>query len=79
MGNQADEFESYDLVIANILAEVIIELRETLLENLKPNGTLLLTGILTTQAEKVIAAFGERFSFKQQNQDQWCLLTATRV
>ena len=71
--------KSYDLVIANILAEVIIELRETLLENLKPNGTLLLTGILTTQAEKVIAAFGEQFSFKQQNQDQWCLLTATRV
>lgn len=66
----------YDLVIANILAEVIIELRETLLENLKPGGTLLLTGILSSQAEKVKAAFGDSFHFEQQNKDQWCLLTA---
>jgi len=69
----------YDLVIANILAEVIIELRETLLENLKSDGTLLLTGILSNQAEKVITAFGDSFSFEQQHQDQWCLLTASRV
>ncbi len=68
----------YDLVIANILAEVIIELRETLLENLKIDGTLLLTGILSTQAETVIAAFGDEFAFNKIDQDQWCLLTAKR-
>jgi len=67
---------SYDLVIANILAEVIIELKETLLNNLKPGGTLLMTGILSSQAEKVITAFGDQFSFDQTNQDQWCLLVA---
>jgi len=69
--------KTYDLVIANILAEVIIELRETLISNLKPGGTLLLTGILVTQADKVKAAFGNQFTFEQQNQDQWCLLNAT--
>jgi len=68
---------SYDLVIANILAEVIIELREVLLGNLKPGGTLLLTGILASQAERVMAAFGEQFIFQQHDQGQWCLLTTT--
>ena len=71
-----ENLNKYDLVIANILAEVIIELRETLLANLKPGGTLLLTGILSTQADKVMAAFGSDFIFEQQDQDQWCLLTA---
>jgi len=69
---------SYDLVIANILAEVIIELRDTLLLHLKPNGKLLLTGILSSQAERVKTAFGDEFRFKQQDQDQWCLITARR-
>lgn len=71
-----DGEQAYDLVIANILADVIIELRDTLLANLKPDGTLLLTGILSTQAERVMAAFGD-FNFTQHNQDQWCLLSAT--
>ena len=66
----------YDLVIANILADVIIELKDTLLANLKTNGTLLMTGILSTQADKVKNAFGNNFSFNQTDKGQWCLLTA---
>ena len=71
---------SYDLVIANILADVIIELRDTLLHHLKANGTLLLTGILSSQADRVIAAFGDEWVFSQHNskhQDRghWALLT----
>jgi ribosomal protein L11 methyltransferase len=74
---------SYDLVIANILAEVIIELRDTLLLHLKPSGTLLFTGILSSQADRVIDAFGESFDFSQTNskhQDKghWALLTGRR-
>lgn len=78
--HQLPEFPAarYDLVIANILAEVIIELRDTLLHHLKPQGTLLLTGILSSQAAKVTAHFGDAFEFKQQDNDQWCLLTAQR-
>ena len=70
--------QRYDLVIANILAEVIIELHDTLLHHLNPQGTLLLTGILSSQAEKVKVRFGNDFEFKQQDNDQWCLLTARR-
>ena len=64
----------YDLVIANILAEVIIELRDTLLLHLAPRGRLLLTGILNSQAERVLAAFGDKFEVSQHQHEQWCLL-----
>lgn len=69
---------TYDLVIANILADVIIELRDTLLLHLASGGTLLLTGILQSQVEKVTQAFAENVSFETQTQDQWCLLICHR-
>ena len=68
--------KTYDLVIANILADVIIELRDTLLLHLASEGVLLLTGILHSQADKVINAFGETFSFDIKTEDQWCLLVS---
>ena len=64
----------YNLVIANILADVIIDLKHTLLSHLENNGVLLLTGILSTQAERVKHAFSEQLSFEQREQEQWCLL-----
>lgn len=63
----------YDLVIANILADVIVELRDTLLLHLDSEGTLLLTGILSTQATRVRQAFSE-IEFEQFDQDSWCML-----
>ncbi|MFT6955181.1 MAG: ribosomal protein L11 methyltransferase [Halieaceae bacterium] len=42
-----------DLVVANILAGPLIELSETLLDLLKPEGTLLLSGLLANQAEAI--------------------------
>lgn len=64
----------YDLVIANILADVIIGLRDTLLLHLEPGGTLLLTGILSSQADRVANAFGANLKFETNNRDHWCLL-----
>ncbi|MBX2847329.1 MAG: 50S ribosomal protein L11 methyltransferase, partial [Acidiferrobacterales bacterium] len=68
----------YDLVIANILADIIIELQDTLLVHLASNGRLLLTGILQTQADRVVDAFGHACSFEEQSKDQWCLLIGRR-
>lgn len=68
----------YELVIANILADVIIELKDTLVQHLAPKGTLVLTGILQTQATRVMHAFGEEFEFKTEGSDQWVLLLGQR-
>lgn len=70
------EDAKYDVVIANILADVIIDLQPTLLSHLSSGGSLLLTGILTEQAKKVRAAYPQ-FSFDYIEQQEWCMLCGT--
>jgi ribosomal protein L11 methyltransferase len=53
----AGQVQTFDLVVANILANPIMLLAPTLLHHLRPGGTLLLSGILERQVETVIAAF----------------------
>jgi ribosomal protein L11 methyltransferase len=47
----------FDLIIANILAGPLIELAQGFAMALKPGGTLILAGLLDTQAEAVAAAY----------------------
>lgn len=46
-----------DLVVANILAAPLLSLSQTLLGFLRPGGTLLLSGLLASQAEEVITHY----------------------
>jgi ribosomal protein L11 methyltransferase len=45
--------EKYDLVVANILADVIIPLSEVIGENLKPGGIFISSGIINTKEASV--------------------------
>ncbi|MBO9574933.1 MAG: 50S ribosomal protein L11 methyltransferase [Sphingobium sp.] len=47
----------YDLLIANILAGPLIELAPSLSAQLAEGGSLILAGLLNTQADRVIAAY----------------------
>lgn len=49
--------QTYDLVVANILLNPLCELASRLTARLRPNGLLLLTGLLADQAEQCIAAY----------------------
>lgn len=49
--------QPYDLVLANILAVVLIQFCETIAPVVAEEGTLILSGILTREAETVKAAF----------------------
>lgn len=51
------ELAPFDLVIANILAQPLIELAPSISATLAPGGTLILAGLLDTQAEAVTAAY----------------------
>jgi len=46
-----------DLVLANILATPLISLAPRLLRSLRPGGSLVLSGILEDQAERVLSAY----------------------
>jgi ribosomal protein L11 methyltransferase len=47
----------FDLITANILSSTLIEMAPRLLHRLAPEGRLILAGILTREAESVIAAY----------------------
>lgn len=49
--------DRFDVVVANILANPLIALADTLLDALKPGGDLVLAGLLEAQAEAVQAAY----------------------
>lgn len=49
--------KKFDVVVANILANPLIEMASAITGALAPKGTLLLSGILASQAESVITAY----------------------
>jgi ribosomal protein L11 methyltransferase len=51
------ELAPFDLVIANILAQPLIELAPSIAATLAPGGTLILAGLLDTQAAAVASAY----------------------
>lgn len=67
-----------DLVLANILANVLIELRDRLLSLLNDRGIIVLTGILPQQSAEVVGAFGAGLSFEQLQIDEWSVLVGYR-
>lgn len=68
-----------DIVMANILSNILIELKTSLCELVKPGGRLVLSGILSVQADGVIAAYRDRFDFKEPVlREDWVLLEGAR-
>ncbi|MEL7399281.1 MAG: 50S ribosomal protein L11 methyltransferase [Pseudomonadota bacterium] len=69
-----------DTMLANILAGPLAELAPTLTRMTKTGGRLCLSGILYTQAEAVMAAYGENFEFDPiRRKDEWVCLSATKI
>jgi len=69
-----------DCVIANILAEPLIELAPLLTAACSLNGDLILSGILKTQAYAVKAAYTSAFDMVQVvRRDDWCCIHARRA
>jgi ribosomal protein L11 methyltransferase len=68
-----------DVLVANILAGVLIELRPAILPLLRPGGRIALSGILERQQGDVEAAYAEWIEWEPaQHDDGWVLLTGRR-
>jgi len=81
--NVADGMESplliarapFDLIIANILAGPLIELAPDFAKALVPGGTIILAGLLDTQADTVIAAYETLgFALSHRGSGEWPVL-----
>ncbi len=69
----------YDLVLANILAGPLVELAPTLVAHLRPGASIVLSGILATQASSVRAAYAGDIDWThEREQDEWALVAGQR-
>lgn len=68
-----------DVVVANILAGPLVELSSIIAAYVKPGGALVMSGILPSQADAVMAAYQHQFDFDAvTEQDEWIRLSARK-
>jgi ribosomal protein L11 methyltransferase len=62
----------FDLIIANILAGPLIDLAPDFVKALAPNGTVVLAGLLGTQADGVIQAYEQQgMTLRDRGSGEW--------
>lgn len=67
------------LMLANILAQPLLSLAPTLAEQVRPGGRIVLSGILSTQADSVTDRYARWFSMESPTeQEGWVCITGTR-
>ena len=74
-------YEAYDLVTANILADVIIPLVDVIPAHLKKGGYFITSGIINMMEEAVRGAFGANSAFEVEEityQGEWVSITARK-
>lgn len=74
-------YEKYDVVVANILADVIIRLVDVVPEHLKEGGLFITSGIINMKEEAVKAAFAgsDRLEIAEiTRQGEWVSVTARK-
>ncbi len=72
--------QKVDGMMANILAGTLMQLAEVLALQVKSGGWILLSGILSEQAEAVIDSYAEWFGdFTVAAEEHWVRITATRL
>ena len=71
----------FDLIVANILAGPLIALAPDLTATLAQNGTIVLAGLLATQAEDVLAAYSSKGmrSTARIDSGDWSILTLVQA
>lgn len=70
----------YDLVLANILKQPLIDLAPDMARHVAPGGRVVMSGILTTQADEVAAAYAKAGFVRPDRRDlgDWTTLVMTR-
>jgi ribosomal protein L11 methyltransferase len=69
----------YDVLMANILAQPLIDLAPRLAALAKPRAALALAGLLESQADEVAQAYAAQFDLRSEATEQgWALLSGRR-
>lgn len=79
---EAAGFECYDIVVANILADIIIPLSKVIAPHIKVGGLFITSGIIFNKEEAVVKAIEENEYLEVKEitrQKDWVNVTAIRV
>ena len=79
-GNLTDQITgTYDIVVANIVADVIIMLTKDVEQFMKPDTVYLMSGIIDTREQDVLAAVEQHFTIIDRKEEKgWVALSAKR-
>lgn len=75
-------YECYDIVVANILADVLIPLSDIVPKHLKEGGYFITSGIIDTKEEEVVKVIEANPHFEiveVTRQNEWSSVTARRI
>jgi ribosomal protein L11 methyltransferase len=75
----ANSTRTYDVVLANILAPVLIELAGSITEMVRPGGFVVLAGLIDEQRDRVAAAYSGLRLEHERAEGAWCALTLRRA
>ncbi|MEX0730713.1 MAG: 50S ribosomal protein L11 methyltransferase [Aquisalimonadaceae bacterium] len=79
LADEPDGARPADVLVANILSGILVQLAPRLARLVRPRGRLVLSGILDTQVEEVSAAYRDAFDLDPPLQDgDWILLSGRR-
>ena len=70
-GSSESAQPQFDLIVANIIADVILILSADLKKALKPGGKLVLSGILEKYKDRIEQAFSDLNFVQMKKQNEW--------
>ena len=70
---------TFDIVVANIVADVIIRLTKDVERFLKPGAVYLMSGIIDTREDEVLAAIRDRFELLARREEKGWIALAARL
>lgn len=76
-GSAAQAATQYDVVIANIVADVLVFIAGELKKLLKPGGRLILSGILDKYEAKILQAYNDMDVVEHIAKEEWVTLVVT--
>lgn len=78
VGSVGQQDKRYDVVVANIIADVLVMLSKNLIDSVKKDGFLILSGILDKYIEKVEAKFSNMELVEKYKKNEWFTLVYKR-
>lgn len=70
--------DAFDVVVANILAPVLVELAPAIAARVAPGGALVMSGLLVAQRDEVLVAYPDFRVDAETEHDGWLCLTGHR-